>query len=162
MLEEDNDFEFHAEPGHMVRRLHQIAVGLFLDLAAESELTPIQYAALNAICTHPGCDQRQIARLIAIDRTTINSVTRRLAERNLVVREPVGRRIDLYPTQQGEELLEKSSAETLDHSDLLLSPLNADERAVFLGLLQRLVDANNDASRVPMQKERPNADKATN
>ncbi|GAA5049065.1 MarR family transcriptional regulator [Erythrobacter westpacificensis] len=151
-LEDENDFEFHREPGHLVRRLHQIAVGLFLEMSCESDLTPIQYAALNAICAHPGYEQREIARLIAIDRTTINSVTRRLAERELVKREPVGRRIDLYPTDKGFELLDRSTEETAEHSNLLLSPLSEIERAQFLKLMQRLVEKNNSASRAPMQK----------
>lgn len=147
-----NDFEFQGEPGHMVRRLHQIGVSIFLDLMKEFDLTPIQYGALNAIGTHPGYEQRQIARMIAVDRTTINAVTKRLAERGLLIRKPIGRRIDLWLTDQGHRLLDAASPKTPIHSDVLLAPLTSAQRRQFVKLLKRVVDGNNSVSRVPMEK----------
>ena len=39
-------------PGHLIRRLKQIATALFLEETAELNLTPVQYAALT---TSTGC-----------------------------------------------------------------------------------------------------------
>ena len=149
---DDNDFEYHAEPGHLVRRLHQIAVSIFFDLMSEFDLTPIQYAILNAVDAHPGYEQRQIATLIAVDRTTINAVTTKLAQRGLIVREPIGRRIDLWVTKEGQALLRDASPRTALHADRVLEPLTPSQRQDFQHLLQQVVDGNNSISRVPQKK----------
>ena len=38
-------------PGHLIRRLQQIAVAAFLQESEAFGLTPVQFAALQAICT---------------------------------------------------------------------------------------------------------------
>jgi DNA-binding MarR family transcriptional regulator len=147
-----DDFEFHSEPGHLVRRLHQIATSLFLEQSRVLGVTPVQYAALNAISRHPDHEQREIARLIAIDRTTINLVTRKMEERDWVKRKPLGRAVNLALTEEGERILTEVDRLTAGHADQLLAPLSPKERKMFVLLLERLVDDNNLLSRVPMQK----------
>jgi DNA-binding MarR family transcriptional regulator len=150
----DDAFEFHAEPGHLVRRLHQIATSLFLDQSRSLGVTPVQYAALNAIASHPGFEQREIARLIAVDRTTINMVTRKLEERGWVVRTPLGRAVNLSLTSSGQAVLDEIASLTGNHGDELLAPLSRRERMSFVEMLERLVEHNNGLSRVPMRKPR--------
>lgn len=60
-------------PGHLIRRLQQIAVALFAARMAEAglDLTPVQYAALSTIHDNPGVDQATLAGLIAYDRVTL-------------------------------------------------------------------------------------------
>lgn len=149
---DEDDFEFHSEPGHLVRRLHQIATSLFLERGKTFGVTPVQYAALNAIGRHSGFEQRDIARLIAIDRTTINIVTRKLEERGLVIRRPLGRAVNLTLSAAGEELLAALEKVQAGHGDEMLTPLSEEERSVFIAMLERLVHHNNGMSRVPMQK----------
>ena len=151
-LVDEGEFEFHGEAGHLVRRLHQIAVSIFLDLTKDFDLTPVQYATLNAVEEHPGYEQRQIATLIAVDRTTINNITARLEARGLIVRERVGRRFDLWITDEGRVLRQGVSPKTALHADLLLAPLAPKQRRDFIHLLQQVVDGNNSASRVPLKK----------
>src|SRR4051812_25072605 len=76
------------KPGHLARRFQQIAVAVFHAEveAAGFDLTPVQYAALTAIATHPGVDQVTLAGLIAFDRTTITGVVDRLVQKDLAVR----------------------------------------------------------------------------
>ena len=78
-------------PGHLARRFQQIAVAIFHAEVEEAgyDLTPVQYAALTTIRTHPGIDQATLAGLIAYDRTTITGVVDRLvAERLAGARRP--------------------------------------------------------------------------
>src|SRR5919204_2091665 len=133
--DEEDDFQFLSEPGHMTRRLHQISVSLFLDLVKDFDLTPIQYGALSAVNRHPAYDQRQIAQLLAVDRTTINAVSSRLAERGLLVRKSVGRRINLSLTQEGQRVLDAAAKMVSLHSDQFLSPLTLPQREQFMNLL---------------------------
>ena len=47
-----SDFPLDALPGHYIRRLQQIAVALFLEETAEFGITPVQFAALQAVDHH--------------------------------------------------------------------------------------------------------------
>ena len=50
----DQDYLIYDQPGHLIRRLQQIAVALFMAETKEFDITPIQYAALLAVRLHPG------------------------------------------------------------------------------------------------------------
>ncbi|AMY67349.1 MarR family winged helix-turn-helix transcriptional regulator [Frigidibacter mobilis] len=78
----------HTMPGHLIRRLHQISTQLFMQRVAEAglDLTPVQFAALDAIGRHPGIDQAGLADQIAKDRATIGAVVDRLERKGLVTR----------------------------------------------------------------------------
>src|SRR5690606_17978471 len=82
--EDGRKFEAPHHPGHLVRRLHQICVSVFLDEARDFQLTHIQYAALQAIHHTPGIDQVSLGRMVALDRQTTSNVIKRLAEKGLV------------------------------------------------------------------------------
>jgi DNA-binding MarR family transcriptional regulator len=155
MSNDSEVFEYHREPGFMIRRLHQIATSIFMEKAKQYEVTPIQFAALNAIERHSGIDQRQIARFIAIDRTTMNIVTKRLEERGWIIRTRRGRRLDLALTPQGRAMLNEVTNSVADHHEELLSPITQTERKTFLSLLERLIEKNNELSRVPVSKPEP-------
>lgn len=75
-------------PGHLIRRLHQISTQLFLLRVQDAgfDLTPVQFAALDALRHAPGIDQARLAEAIAKDRATIGAVVDRLEQKGLVVR----------------------------------------------------------------------------
>lgn len=74
--------------GHLIRRLHQISTQVFGQHmeAAGQDLTPVQFAALDAIAHCPGMDQAGLADAIAKDRATIGAVVDRLERKGLVIR----------------------------------------------------------------------------
>ena len=74
------------QPGHYIRRLHQISVAIFLQETEPFGVTPVQYAALQTVGNHPGIDQRTLARTIGLDTSTIAGVIDRLELRGLLVR----------------------------------------------------------------------------
>ena len=61
----DDDHRLPDMPGHLIRRLQQIALALFLDQAKSFDFTPVQYAALVAIGNQPGLDQTALCNAIA-------------------------------------------------------------------------------------------------
>lgn len=143
-------------PGHLIRRLHQVSVSLFMDEMAENEIdmTPVQFAALVAIGQTPAMDQATLASRIANDRATIGGVTDRLIQKKLVRREisPHDRRAKaLYLTAQGEELYKHIAPKVKKVQDRILTGLNREEKKLFLALLQKSVDAVNDQSRAPLR-----------
>ncbi len=139
-------------PGHYIRRLQQIAVGLFMEETQAFGLTPVQFGALNAIIEHPGIDQSTMAARIGFDTSTIGGVVDRMEARGWVVRKVAAqdRRLrQLFATTAGEQLLQDVKASVLHTQERILAPLTAQQRPEFLRMLKLLVETNNDASRAP-------------
>jgi MarR family transcriptional regulator, lower aerobic nicotinate degradation pathway regulator len=78
--------DIYSRPGHLVRRLQQIAVAIFMEETAEFDVTPVQYSALLAVRNHPGIDQTSLMKIIAFDRSTIGDVVKRLENKRLIRR----------------------------------------------------------------------------
>lgn len=139
-------------PGHAIRRLHQISVGIFHQEVEKLNLTPLQYGALQTVREQPAIDQRTLARLIALDTSTTAGVVDRLEARGLLARQlsPKDRRVRLLViTPAGEALLDEAAPAVARAQDLILAPLTAAQQRSFMQMLQRLVDENNDYSRAP-------------
>ena len=142
------------QPGHYIRRLHQISVGIFLQELGEIGITPVQYAALQTVANHPGIDQRTLARTIALDASTTGGVVDRLEARGWLERKtaPEDRRArQLALTDAGVQLLSEAVPAMLGAQDLILGPLNERQRTEFMKLLRLLVDTNNEHSRAPSE-----------
>ena len=80
--------DVYTKPGYLFRRMQQIAVSIFVEECREFDLTPVQYAALIAIRTHPGIDATRLSLVIAFDRSTLGSVIERLEAKGLIARRP--------------------------------------------------------------------------
>ena len=85
---QSHSMELFQMPGHWIRRLHQQSTHIFLrrTLEAGYDITPVQFAALEAIHHHPGADQAQIAERIGYDRATIGGVIERMEKKTWVLR----------------------------------------------------------------------------
>jgi DNA-binding MarR family transcriptional regulator len=141
-------------PGHHIRRLHQIAVAIFLQEVEPQGLTPVQYAALQALANAPGVDQRTLARTIGLDTSTTGGVVDRLEARGLLLRNasPDDRRVRrLTLTEAGQALLREAVPAMRRAQQRILEPLPAAERDEFMRLLRTLVSANNALSRAPSE-----------
>ena len=139
-------------PGQYMSRLQQIAVGVFMEETQAFGLTPVQFAALNALVATPGIDQRTLAASIGFDTSTIGGVVDRLEARGWVQRQvsPEDRRARLLQvTPEGKQMLQEVSAAVLSTQQRILAPLPQAERQEFLRMLKVLVATNNDASRAP-------------
>ena len=146
----------YTRPGYLFRRMQQIAVAIFVEECKSFDLTPVQYAALVAIRTHPGIDATRLSAVIAFDRSTLGSVIERLEAKGLVARKPSreDKRVKLlYLTKAGETLLRDIVPAVERAQARMLQPLNPADRKTLLALLTQLVDLNNEASRVPLRAE---------
>jgi DNA-binding MarR family transcriptional regulator len=146
----------YTAPGYLFRRMQQISVSIFVEECKACDLTPVQFAALVAIRTHPGIDATRLSAVIAFDRSTLGSVIERLETKHYIERKPSrgDRRIKLlYPTKSGAALL-RDIMPSVDRAQArMLQPLKPADRKTLLALLTRLVDLNNEASRVPLRAE---------
>jgi DNA-binding MarR family transcriptional regulator len=146
----------YTAPGYLFRRMQQIAVAIFMEECKAFDLTPVQYAALIAIRTHPGIDATRLSAVIAFDRSTLGSVIERLESKQLIERKPASgdKRVKLlHLTKSGVALLREIMSSVDRAQARMLQPLKAADRKILLALLTQLVDLNNEASRVPLRAE---------
>jgi DNA-binding MarR family transcriptional regulator len=144
--------DVRSTPGHSVRRVHQLVVALFTQEVAELNLTPLQVASLQTICSQPGIDQKTLANTIGYDAATIGGVIDRLEARGLVVRTvaPNDRRArQITPTKEGLRILEAVTPRVLRSQERFLEPLTKSDRKEFMRLLKVLIDANAELSNIP-------------
>ena len=146
----------YTAPGYLFRRMQQIAVAIFVEECKAFDLTPVQYASLIAIHTHPGIDATRLSAMIAFDRSTLGNVIERLEAKGLIERQPSpdDKRVKLlYLTRSGAALL-RVIAPSVDRAQArMLQPLKPADRKTLMTLLSQLVDLNNEASRVPLRAE---------
>jgi MarR family transcriptional regulator, lower aerobic nicotinate degradation pathway regulator len=150
----DDDSHLTDMPGHLIRRLQQIASALFLEQARAFDLTPVQYAALVAIKNHPGLDQTTLCNAIALDRSTIGDVVARLEKRRLIKRTSGSadrRTKSLHITASGRRMIRDIAPAVVATQRLILAPLRASERSAFMHMLKHLVHLNNEHSRAPLR-----------
>jgi len=153
---------FYSRAGHLIRRLNQISVAIFLEETAGLGLTTVQYAALNMIERKPGIDQVTLSKMVAFDKTTLVKVLNRLVEKGLVARKQSDtdrRRYELAITSEGADIIRKIIP-MIDRSEQrILAPLDLEDRRKFLELASRLVHVNNVYSRAPMNLELVESDR---
>jgi len=151
--------DVYDQPGHLIRRAHQIAVSMFHSTIGY-KVTPVQYAVLRILQDHPGIDQVTLARYCALDTSTAADLAVRLEDRGLVKRMvPMkSKRFRLLQlTEEGNALVKKliPSGHLLNRR--LLKPLNSGEQKLFLNLLRKFVHLNNEKSRAPLDRRSMNS-----
>ena len=138
------DLEIHGMAGHHIRRLHQISTQVFQHRAQQAgfDLTPVQFAAMDAVNANPGLDQASVAALIAYDRATIGGVIDRLARKGYVTRTTSrqDRRARVVTlTAAGKAVFDAFTPVVAGFQDEILAGLDPDERGRFMSLLLKAV-----------------------
>src|SRR5258708_5891705 len=136
--------------------MQQIAVAIFVEECKAYDLTPVQYAALVAIRTHPGIDATRLSAVIAFDRSTLGNVINRLEAKDYVARKPAreDKRVKLLTLTKAGVALLRDIIPSVDRAQArMLQPLRPADRKTLLALMTQLVDLNNEASRVPLRAE---------
>jgi DNA-binding MarR family transcriptional regulator len=143
-------FDFRHAPAHLIRRAHQIAVALFMEETAEFDVTPVQFALLNALVQTPGIDQVTLSARVAFDPATSGSVVGRLEARGWLRRgvDPADkRRRLLWATPEGEAAVQAMRSAVERVQQRLTAPLSAAQRERFVALLGQLVAGHELAQR---------------
>lgn len=134
-------------PGHMFRRLHQVAVARFSKEIDPYGITPLQWAALDTIQRQPGIDQSALSRAIELDTSTAAGVIYRLEARQLIERRtsPTDRRLRiLFLTPDGEALLAQVTPLVIAIQEWLTEPLTPEERPQFMKLMSKIIHRSDE------------------
>jgi len=130
--------------GHLIRRLHQQSTQVFVQRtqAAGFDLTPVQYAAIEAIYENPGIDQARVAEMIGYDRATIGGVIERLEKKDWInreVSEQDRRARVLSLTAKGKKIRSALEPIVQELQKDILQPLSDEDRACFINLARQVV-----------------------
>lgn len=136
-------------PGHLIRRLHQLSTQVFAAAMAQAgeDLTPVQFAMMDALAAEPGLDQASLARAIGKDRATVGAVAERLAKKGLIARTASAhdrRAIELALTGAGRDLHARLAPRVAAIQADILPGLSEAERATFVALVARALAAAGD------------------
>ena len=133
--------ELRHKPGHLVWRAYQLTWSLFAEECGSLDITPVQEALMLVLASRPGVDQKTLAELVALDRSTAGNVIGRLEERGLIARVQSAsdrRARELSLTPCGEEMSKKLRPIARRAAKRLLEPLGPLERPEFMRLLRKV------------------------
>lgn len=135
-------YDYHAAPGYLMRRAHQLSVAIFAAETASFDLTPVQFAMLNALMDEPGEDQITLASKVSFDAATSGAVIARLENKGLLRRDadPQDKRRKLLRlTAAGEAMVVHMTAAVAQVQAEITSPLSPPEAQELNRLLAKLV-----------------------
>lgn len=142
-VEDTPGYVLEEQAGHILRRAHQRHAAIFQELIGDSQLTPLQFAALARLRDLGEVSQNQLGRLTAMDAATMQGVIKRLDARGLIVRRPDPddrRRLILSLSDEGRSVVEGAIANAVRITDETLAPLSAAEQKTLLQLLARIAE----------------------
>lgn len=143
-------YDYHAAPAHLIRRAHQLSVSIFTENTASFDITPVQFAMLNALIDDPGEDQITLAGKVAFDAATSGAVIARLEAKGLLRRDadPKDKRRKLLTaTPEGEKIVIAMKNAVADVQDHIMQPLTAKESAQLSTLLAKLVAGHDELTK---------------
>jgi DNA-binding MarR family transcriptional regulator len=145
------EIDLNDQPGHLIRRAHQIAVSVFYETLGR-DVTPVQYAVLRTLKDNPGIDQVTLAQQVALDTSSTADIAARLEGKGWITRKMLARgQRELRLTAEGEARLARMVPGMQQMQHALLGMLTEQERHDFIQLLSKFVTVNNDRSRAPLR-----------
>jgi DNA-binding MarR family transcriptional regulator len=128
--------------GHLLRRAQQLHVALWLrDVSTET--TSVQFAALTVLDQRPGSSQRELGRVLDLDRSTIADLAARMVRRGLIERErdtEDRRKNVLQLTAAGHEELARLRPRVEAIEPILTAGLGSGQRDELRRLLYRMLE----------------------
>ena len=131
-------------PGHLLRRAVQV-LNVLWDEEVSHTITSPQFAALNALYAEPNLDQRTLGERISLDRSTMAEVVSRLSSKGLIRSQRDardGRRKTITLTPKGLHAVQHLIPRTHAMTRRLVGPLDPEQRDELLGLLTKVISAN--------------------
>jgi DNA-binding MarR family transcriptional regulator len=128
-------------PGYLLRRASAMAMGNLASRLKTLELSPTEATVLSVIDANPNANQSDIGRLLDIARANMAPLVSRLAERDLIERQPVDKRSHgLVLTRTGRNLTAKIKRIFAEHEAKLLARIPVAQRDLFFSVMRALLD----------------------
>ncbi len=116
---------------------------VYHEAALKSGLSDSALRILYTVCLQgDGCMLQEVVRLTGTSKQTINSALRKLEERGILyLKSAEGNRKNVYLTERGRELSEKSAMRILDIENDVLSSWTQAERESYLELTEKFLNS---------------------
>ena len=134
-----------SSPLHLLHRASQRADGLFARNVRDADLTPRQFAILQAVADKNGLSQTDIMAATGIDRSSTAELVRRLVTNGCLQRRRTRRDARIYAvriTARGREMLGIGASATRAAEEALLLPVPEKQRQAFLDVLTSIAIAS--------------------
>ena len=150
------DDNLYQRPGFLIRRIHQLFLGIFEDECKSINLSPPQYSVLIVLSFIPDQDQASLARSIGMDKVTTLHIIRNLEKRKLISRIKLDdnkKRLSINLTNNGFEILKKAKSPVNKAYLRIMAPLTLKQGKEFLTTLNLLTSALEKDARAPLVKK---------
>jgi len=149
-----NLHDIYTRPGFLLRRSHQILMGIAERECAGIGLTPHQHVCLCVLDRCGALDQMSLGKAIGMDRATVGELIRRLEAKGLVTRTQSAqdsRRKLVSLTPEGESYVAPSEAVADRISGGITSVLSEKETRQLIALLTKLTTQLNSQCAIPLE-----------
>lgn len=141
------DYDPRQHPAQLVRRVHQRGASLFTRNVQRDNLSVTQFVALVTLLREGDMGQADLGRRCAMDPSTTTVVLRKLQADGLIAktRDPDDQRVmRLSLTDAGRAVAKDHVPISVAAGEALLKPLTEIEKTLFLALLHKLLEAEED------------------
>jgi DNA-binding MarR family transcriptional regulator len=138
------NFDLHAMPGYLIRRIDSRAAAVYERSTGQTELTPRQFGLLLVVFQTGSVTQSNLGAMLHLDRSTLGEMLQRVIDRGLVHRQPLlrdRRTSSISLTAEGETVLLAAVVSARESQATMLAPQPDYLQPVFLKCLQLLADA---------------------
>jgi len=130
----------------LLTKAHQNVLNYFRARLHKFDVTPVQYAILSCLWIKNERTATQIAQKLSLDGSTITGILDRMANKDLIKREPDPndrRAIRVVLTEKGIQLREPIEKTIKLTNQSVLDILSKEEQEQFVNYLERIIDGVN-------------------
>jgi len=163
---DDSLIDLNRSPSHLLHRVLQMALDLFVEEAGPGAVTQRQFAVLAAVAADEGPTQSRLVKATGIDRSTLADMVARMIDKGLLTRERSvkdARANSVGLTDLGRHTLSDMTPKVAAADSRLLAHLSAGKRDSFIKLLREFIrsgEETQDGTPELTSKPKKKADKA--
>ena len=163
---DDSLIDLNRSPSHLLHRVLQMALDLFVEEAGPGAVTQRQFAVLAAVAADEGPTQSRLVKATGIDRSTLADMVARMIDKGLLTRERSAkdaRANSVGLTDLGRHTLSDMAPKVAAADSRLLAHLSAGKRDSFIKLLRDFIRSSEETDESlpdPAAKPKKKSDKA--
>jgi DNA-binding MarR family transcriptional regulator len=165
---DDSLIDLNRSPSHLLHRVLQMALDLFVEEAGPGAVTQRQFAVLAAVAVaaDEGPTQSRLVKATGIDRSTLADMVARMIDKGLLTRERSvkdARANSVGLTDLGRHTLSDMTPKVAAADSRLLAHLSAGKRDSFIKLLREFIRSGEETQEGTLElasKPKKKADKA--
>jgi len=163
---DDSLIDLNRSPSHLLHRVLQMALDLFVEEAGPGAVTQRQFAVLAAVAADEGPTQSRLVKATGIDRSTLADMVARMIDKGLLTRERSvkdARANSVGLTDLGRHTLSDMTPKVAAADSRLLAHLSAGKRDSFIKLLREFIRSGEETQEGTLElpsKPKKKADKA--